>query len=124
MLVAVTGMWIGKREYLSMKKTLLLLLLLIQQNALASDEERYAWWLMIEFPVTESKILSQPVSSLNKNWVKASLLTDTLLKKMTQPDEYKEFKDSRIKFRFIQVCIKTKMPKQVNSLPYSRQASY
>ena len=82
-----------------MKKYLLLVLLLIQQTALASEEGLYAWWMTIEFPVTETKILSHPVSDLNKNWQKASLLTDALLKKHTTPEQYQEFKDSKMQFQ-------------------------
>jgi len=83
-----------------MKKYLLLVLLLIQQTALASEEGLYAWWMTIEFPVTETKILTQSISKLNKNWVKATLLSDALLKQHTSQKQYQEFKNSKMQFQW------------------------
>lgn len=92
-------MWTGRL-------LLLVLLLLNIQTACAetqpeqdSDKPLEAWWLTTELQAQNSNVNGKPISEINSNWKRVTVLNNEYVKNYTTKDEYQHLKNSPLSFK-------------------------
>lgn len=102
-LVALTGMWTGKKIMLTnMKKfttvpLIGLFLLLVFSSCMAEKKPDQAWWLNISIDPNKTVLNNINITSYNKNWRHAVFLDNKLIKTQVTNPQFTELKNSNFK---------------------------